>query len=322
MNWKKITFIFIVFLTFLGSGKLLSNVQSREADQLLEAHGLTINTRYFYPQKKTTVSEFIQYLQKHYAKKKMQVHLANRQDSNQTLIWANHEITALPTESGRYFTQDDFNGRVSFAVLSPDSEKDILDVQNNKYVIYHKRYYSVIGTFKNHQNNQKNSYYLTTGSQQPTGKFPLTNYRIMIDCNSRNNLKKIAKHFGGTIKAPTFVQRHQIYRFSVIREIILILLLWIIAMIANALIAMMQWRQLKLSHLKGKLLRNWVTNRGLRLILIDVLLEVIAYGLLRWLTFYTKSNHLILLLLLNLLAAVAAYLFVWIILYWRERKNA
>ena len=45
MNFKKIFLLLILLLSFLGIGTMLSNIESSYADELLEAHGLTNNTR-------------------------------------------------------------------------------------------------------------------------------------------------------------------------------------------------------------------------------------------------------------------------------------
>ena len=42
MNFKKIFLLLILLLSFLGIGTMLSNIESSYADELLEAHGLTI----------------------------------------------------------------------------------------------------------------------------------------------------------------------------------------------------------------------------------------------------------------------------------------
>lgn len=322
MNWKKVSFIFIVFLTFLATGFLLSNVQSREADQQLEAHGMSNNTRYFYPKGDEKIQDFLLYLTKHYPKSKIQLHLENKKDKEQVLVWSNHNVQALPTQSGHYFNLEDFKGQVSFAVLGPDTVKNILEVQNNRYVIYHQRYYSVIGEFKNYHQKEQTNYYLTTGTNQPTAQFKLKNYRVLFDCNYRSTLTKVAKNYHAQLKVPAFVRTHQQYRFSVIKEIVLIILLWVLALLSNMLIASMQWRQVRLTHLKGKLLHNWIFNRGLRLILIETLLALAAWLLLRWYAFFNKPDHLTLLLMMDWLVAVFSYLLTWIMLYWREKKNA
>ncbi|ARD06738.1 hypothetical protein B1745_03400 [Lactobacillus amylolyticus] len=322
MNWEKISFILIVFLTFLGAGFMLSNVQSREADQLLEAHGLDNNTRYFYTNKNEKISAFLKYLKKKYPKEHIQLHLDNRIDKQQILVWSNHSLRSLPTQSGCYFQADDFEGQVSFAVLGPDTKKNVIERQGNRYILYHKRYYSVIGELKNYHQSQQTQYYLTTGVNQPTANANLKNYRIVIDSAHLSSVKKIAKQYNGKITMPTFVKKHQLYRFSVIREIILIILLWLVAMGANLLIALMQRKQVKLTHLKGSLYKNWLVNHGLRLILIESLLAIVAYILLRYLGFFSKVNHLILLLFLNWLAAIFAYVFTWLFLHWKEHRHA
>ena len=96
-------------MCLLGVGSMLSNVQSREADQLLEAHGLSNNTRYIEVNRNETISDFLRYLDK-YKNANIQLHLDNRYDNDQVLVWANHNVINLPTQNGRYFTPDDFEG--------------------------------------------------------------------------------------------------------------------------------------------------------------------------------------------------------------------
>lgn len=70
MNYKKILLLFTIFLCLLGIGAVLSNVQSREANQLLEAHGLSNNTRYIDIDNNQSVEDFLKYLDKTYHNKK------------------------------------------------------------------------------------------------------------------------------------------------------------------------------------------------------------------------------------------------------------
>ena len=117
MRSKKILLLLIIFLTLLGTGTMLSNVQSQEANQLLEAYGLSNNTRSFEIKNNQSVSDFLKYLEKTFPQNKIQLHLTSKRKDNQTLVWSNHDVLTLPTESGRYFTSDDFKGRVSFLSL-------------------------------------------------------------------------------------------------------------------------------------------------------------------------------------------------------------
>ena len=66
MNFKKIFLLLVPLLTFLGIGTMLSNIESGYADELLEAHGLTNNTRYFRTDSDESISSFLQYLDKNY----------------------------------------------------------------------------------------------------------------------------------------------------------------------------------------------------------------------------------------------------------------
>ena len=47
MNFKRIFLLLVPLIMFLGIGTMISNIQSDYADEVLEAHGLTNNTRYF-----------------------------------------------------------------------------------------------------------------------------------------------------------------------------------------------------------------------------------------------------------------------------------
>ena len=73
MNFKKILLLFIPLLAFLGMGTMLSNIDSGHADELLEAHGLTNNTRYFRTNSKESISSFLRYLDKDYANHQLQL---------------------------------------------------------------------------------------------------------------------------------------------------------------------------------------------------------------------------------------------------------
>lgn len=97
---------------------MLSNVESSYADELLEAHGLTNDTRYFRINSDEKISSLLKYLDKKYAHHQIQLHLDNNYEKKQVLVWANHAATSLPTESGRYFAPDDFKGQISLLSLA------------------------------------------------------------------------------------------------------------------------------------------------------------------------------------------------------------
>ncbi|MDF7668308.1 hypothetical protein [Lactobacillus sp. ESL0703] len=321
MKFKKFGLIIVFFLALLGIGSMLSNVQSREANQLLEAYGLSNSTRYIDINSQQKVSTFLRYLTKKYPKNKIQVHLDHQDKDHQTLIWANHTIISLPTESGRYFSADDFTGQVSFAVLGLNAKVKTLKTQGNQYVALHHRYYSVIGTFKHYRQMKQDGYYLSTGPKQPTGQFKLNNYQIIIDASDKV-IHKIAAHYGGKVRTPLFVKRHQIHRFSVIREILLIALFGLIAAICNLLLALIDWQTVKQTSLTGNLLRNWLINRGIRLILTELLATVGAYFFLCWRAFYSKPDHLLWLLALSWFVIIWAYILNIFYLSRKERRRA
>ncbi|MDF7682692.1 hypothetical protein PT287_04025 [Lactobacillus sp. ESL0679] len=321
MKFKKLGLIIVFFLALLGIGSMLSNVQSHEADQLLEAYGLSNNTRYIEINTEQKVNTFLRYLTQNYPKNKIQVHLERRGTSHQTLIWANHTIISLPTESGRYFSADDFKGQVSFAVLGLNAKVKTLKTQGNQYVVLHHKYYSVIGTLKHYRQMKQDGYYLSTGPKQPTGEFKLENYQIIIDASDKV-IRKIAAHYGGKVRTPLFVKKHQIHRFSVIREILLIIMFGIIAIICNLLLALIDWQTVKRTNLAGNLLRNWFINRGIRLILTELLVTVGAYLFLCWRAFYSKPDHLMWLLAFSWFLIIWGYIFGIFYLSRKERYRA
>lgn len=322
MNWKKISLILIVFLTFLATGFMLSNIQSREADQLLDAHGMSNNTHYFYTNKKQNIGEFLTYLRMRFPKDHIQVHLDNQKEKEQVLVWANYKIQSLPTQKGQYFSPDDFKGQISFAVLGPDTKNNVVELQGNQYVIYKKHYYSVIGEFKNYHQTEQKKYYLTTGIKQATSKEKLKNFKIIIDSPNRNVIKTVGEKYHAKLEIPAFVKSHQYLRLSVLKEIFLILLFWIIGIICNIFIALIEWRQVKLAHLKRKFFVNWLINRGLRLILIETLLAIIALVILQWTAFFNKSFHLLEIIVVNWSLVLFTYIISWIIINKKEKKDA
>lgn len=306
MKFKKTILLIIIFLAMLGVGSMLSNVQSQKANQLLEAYGLSNNTRYVKIKNEQKVSTFLRYLEKKFPKNKIQLHLSSNRKDRQTLIWSNHNLLNLPTESGRYFTADDFKGHVSFGVLGLNANVKTYKTQGNEYIILNDKYYTVIGTLKHYRQMRQNGYYLTTGSSQPTGQFELKNYVVIID-SSPKVIKQIASHYNVKIKTPYFVKSHQSHQFSIIKEILLMLFFVAIAAISNFILAFLDWQTVKQTNLSGGLLKNWLLNHGVRVVLTEILLVFGAYFFLCWRAFYSKPQHLLVLLLINWVITTLAY---------------
>lgn len=86
MNFKKIFLLLILLLSFLGIGTMLSNIESSYADELLEAHGLTNNTRYFRTDSDDKISTFLKYLDKNYANHQIQLHLDNNYEKTSACL--------------------------------------------------------------------------------------------------------------------------------------------------------------------------------------------------------------------------------------------
>ncbi|EEJ73071.1 ABC transporter permease [Lactobacillus ultunensis] len=321
MNFKKIFLLLIPLLTFLCIGTMLSNIESGYADELLEAHGLTNNTRYFRTDSDESVSSFLRYLDKNYKHHQIQLHLDSNYEKDQVLVWANHSVKSLPTESGRYFSPDDFKGTISFAVLGPATKTNLLDVQNNKYVILGQHYYSVIGEFKDYPQVEMNKYYLSTGIDQPTAKDQLKNYRIVVD-GAPNVISRIAKHYNAKLHIPSFVQEHHRDRLSILPDLLLMLAALVVGIVGNLLLATIIKRQAKLTHLHGDLLRNWVINRSVRLFMIEGVFAIAVYFFLRWHAFYSTYSSLRISLLASWIIYIVAFCIMLRYLVRKDRKVA
>lgn len=86
MNFKRTFLLLLPLLAFLGIGTMLSNVESSYADELLEAHGLTNDTRYFRINSDEKISSLLKYLDKKYAHHQIQLHLDNNYEKAGTCL--------------------------------------------------------------------------------------------------------------------------------------------------------------------------------------------------------------------------------------------
>ena len=306
MNFKRIFLLLVPLIMFLGIGTMISNIQSDYADEVLEAHGLTNNTRYFRTDSDESISSFLRYLNKNYKNHQIQLHFDSNYEKKQVLVWSNHVVKSLPTETGRYFSPDDFEGKVSFAVLGPTAKINVLEAQNNKYVVLGRNYYSVIGTFKNYPQVEMDKYYLSTGVNQPTARDQLRNYRIVID-STPYVISKIAKHYHAKLHIPSFVQEHHRDRLSVLPNILMLITCMILGVVTNIVLAILMMRQAKLTHLHGDLFRNWVINRSARTLMVEGVCGLLAYIFLRWHAFYSVASVLSIVLLVAWLMNVVAF---------------
>ena len=313
MNIRKVFLTLIIILSLIGSGTILSKIQSKEADQLLETYGLSNNTRYFDINSNRQIKDFLTYLDNRYEKATIQIHFDNKYEADQVLVWANNNIVTQPTENGRYFSIDDFAGQVPVVVLGPDSTANITEIQGNRYLKLDDRYYTVIGEFKNYHQIEQDSYYLTTGINQPTATGKLKDYRIIIDA-PEHIIRQVAKHYHTQMYVPKFVTTHRNNRFSTIKEIVLIALMVLIGIVANILVATIYWRQGKSTHLRDDLLRNWILNRSIRYILFEVLLAVGVYILLSWRAFYSYPGHFAILSLFEFILFMVSYVLTYLYL--------
>ena len=190
MKIKRLILLIISFLAFLGLGLILSRQQSQRADQVLSNNGLSSTYYVFNPKKKHNIKQFLTYVNKNFSHDKVQIHFESDYIPDRVLIWANYNLKSQPLAKGssRYFSKNDFDGTIPFAVISSDTKDRVVTLQNNHYLKENNDYVTIIGELKKNNESQNGQavYYLSTGINQPTAKESITNYKVVVDGLNKN----------------------------------------------------------------------------------------------------------------------------------------
>lgn len=303
MNIRKIFLFLILFAAFMGSRLLLANIQMQQAGQIMAARGLSNNSRKLESSSKEKISAFLLWLEKRNFSDRVQLHLVKRKNPAEVLVWSNKDVAKLPLQDGHYFTKDDFQGQTTFAVAAQNSPKLILR-QNNQYFVYHGHYISVIGDFK----DKTDRIYLTTGVKQITARQNLAQYEITCDCKNQNTMRKISRHLHAKQKLPNFVRQLKHYQLtSVVPLSFAILLLVLLAAFASGFLASLTAGEARLTALHGSLLGNWLINRTVRILLIEMVLGIGSFLVVSTKCFTTNKNIIFMVLLAVYLSCCASY---------------
>ncbi|MGO2723175.1 MAG: hypothetical protein ACTIAG_05495 [Lactobacillus sp.] len=303
-KYQKYLLLIVLLVSLLIQGIMLSNIQSRLADDLLEAHGLSNNSRYLELSSRKSVSSFLRTLKPY--RTAIQVHLENQYERGQVLVWSNQSVTSMPTYVGHYFTSDDFQGMVSFAVVEYGSRLNTKEVQGNKYLIVGRTYYAVIGQLKPLKAVSANQYFLSTGVDQPTGKTTIANYRVLIDSSNRV-ISKIAKQYHAKVTSPAFVKAHHHHRWSFAGEFMVIAVLILLGLAIHYWLANQNWRRINRLGQSPQDCWQYFVRVGMRFGLLTALLAIISYFFLSFHAFYSAIVLLASLFLLNLILSNLAY---------------
>lgn len=294
MKFQRLITFICTFSLFIFAGLVCSNIQSQIADQVLQSRGMSMESRKIEAKKDMSISQFIEWLNKEYPKKEIQLQLASKYESHEILIWAQkRNLTEFPVTKGRFFTQDDFEGSVTMATVSPNTKANILVTQNNGYLQIGNNYYSIVGTLKNIPYQNQENYYLTTGVKQVTGQNSVLDYNIYID-GSPSIIKKAARYLHSKTILPEYVKRRSRQHYSIIiPEILLIVILGVVLAAIGAVSAFLTWRIGELSQVHGSLLRDMFLNKSWRYILLQILEAGASSMLLLWRAYYYNTGFLV-----------------------------
>ena len=321
MKIKK-TFLGIFLLAcFLIAGVLVSNIQSISADQVLTASGLSSYSRNLKTKSKIEIRTLLKYITEKYPNEKITLELTNKYDQDQVLIWSNYQNELLPVARGRYFNPEEFDGVVTFGIVSPTSNIQMLTTQDNKYIVLDNRYISVVGTLKEVSDNIQTKYYLTTGLNQANSKNRLNNFDIIIDSPSNRVIQGISKYLNGQVTFSELVSTHR--RTHFIRAIAFSILLGIIVLFAGLIAgacAIINHTYKQMDGIDRPLKKSFIATKLGRFAFINLIMGFVSYILLTWRLYFTSLDYLIILMTLMIVLNIVIYMLVVVFLNKRKEK--
>ncbi|MCW8103872.1 hypothetical protein ONZ77_00900 [Lactobacillus mulieris] len=320
MKIKKIFFGIFLLACFLVAGVLVSNIQSISADQVLTASGLSSYSRNLKTNSKVEIRTLLKYLTKKYPNEKITLELNNKYDQDQVLIWSNYQNELLPVAKGRYFNPEEFEGVVSFGIVSPTSNIQLLNTQDNKYIVLNNRYISVVGTLKEVSDNIQTKYYLTTGINQANSKARLNNFDIIIDTPSNRVVQGVSKYLNGQVTFSELVSTHR--RTHFIRATAFSILLGIIVLFAGLVAgacAIINHIHSQMDKIERPLKKYFIASKLGRFVFVNILMGLAAYFLLTWRLYFTSLSYLIILFVLMMTLNVVIYMLVVFFLNRKEK---
>lgn len=324
MKLKRLIVILVSLLCFIGLGVTLSKQQSQRADQILTHNGLSSPYYIFTTNKKKTIRTFIKYLEKNWPKSNLQVHFKTKKNPNRILIWSNYNLKSQPMAKGssRYFNKSNFQGSISFAVISAQTQDNLIIAQGNRYLKEKNNYYSVLGQLKENTESPyaQTAYYLTTGVEQPTSKSELRHYDITIDGLPKKDKTRVQKYLAASVKTVDYAKSYnRQHGINPTKKFLFSTICIILALIDSAIWAILASSPLKNTHFKHSAFQRLLANSSIRFILIDTILMLIAYGVLPTLLFY--SNYLQLFFLFTIVWILQLFTFGLTLYVNRQRKD-
>ncbi|MBP2057071.1 hypothetical protein J2Z60_000233 [Lactobacillus colini] len=296
MKLKKVIIFLISLLCFIGLGITLSIQQSQQADQVLNNNGLSTKYYVYTVKKQIKVKNLLDFLNKTH-NKHLQVHLKSKYDSSRILIWANYDIPSQPlaTTTSRYFTKSDFDSQIPLAVISAQTQEDIVTFQGHRYLKEDNDYITIIGQLKSNsesENSQK-VYYLTTGIYQPTADEFLGDYLVSIDGLNNKQATNVRKFLGGKQEivdfAKTYNRQHGI---NPTKKFLFALLCVIIILGSSVVIGILDSKNSKIAFAKKRLFKYLIKSNTFKYIFANIIAILAIFLVLQFTNFFSNNLQL------------------------------
>lgn len=325
MKIKRLILLIISFLAFLGLGLILSRQQSQRADQVLSNNGLSSTYYVFNPKKKHNIKQFLTYVNKKFSHDKVQIHFESDYIPDRVLIWANYNLKSQPLAKGssRYFSKNDFDGTIPFAVISSDTKDRVVTLQNNHYLKEDNDYVTIIGELKKNNESQNGEavYYLSTGINQPTAKESITNYKVVVDGLNKNEANALQHYLRGSMQIKDFSKTYnRQHGISPTKKLIGAILCVVIALIVAAIAAVLAENPVNLKYVSSKIWAHLLADSGLRFFLANGIIVILtSLGLQTW-NFYSNHSQLYVLFLVVFAMQIITYVLMLLLIKIKKEK--
>ena len=325
MKIKRLILLIISFLAFLGLGLILSRQQSQRADQVLSNNGLSSTYYVFNPKKKHNIKQFLTYVNKNFSHDKVQIHFESDYIPDRVLIWANYNLKSQPLAKGssRYFSKNDFDGTIPFAVISSDTKDRVVTLQNNHYLKENNDYVTIIGELKKNNESQNGQavYYLSTGINQPTAKESITNYKVVVDGLNKNEANALQHYLRGSMQIKDFSKTYnRQHGISPTIKLIGVIFCVVIALIVAAIAAVLAENPVNLKYVSSKIWAHLLADSGLRFFLANGIIVILtSLGLQTW-SFYSNHSQLYVLFLIVFAMQIITYVLMLLLIKIKKEK--
>ena len=303
----------------------MSRQQSQRADQVLSNNGLSSTYYVFNPKKKHNIKQFLTYVNKKFSHDKVQIHFESDYIPDRVLIWANYNLKSQPLAKGssRYFSKNDFDGTIPFAVISSDTKDRVVTLQNNHYLKENNDYVTIIGELKKNNESQNGEavYYLSTGINQPTAKESIINYKVVVDGLNKNEANALQHYLRGSMQIKDFSKTYnRQHGISPTKKLIAAILCVVIALIVAAIAAVLAENPVNLKYVSSKIWAHLLADSGLRFFLANGIIVILtSLGLQTW-NFYSNHSQLYVLFLVVFAMQIITYVLMLLLIKIKKEK--